>query len=154
MNAESRILSNKALLALIGRRIPAIYDLIPRHRIRDRMGEPHPIPWLVAGMAIGRLALQSAHAAQRGGGKAGVAMDYLDDWCPVGKPFPFPIRFPLDDILGDDPPRPEEADMRDLHRGVALGLAAASLGIKDQALQEVIDQGIQRSIGVLAKPIG
>ena len=138
MNAESRILSNKALLALIGRRIPAIYDLIPRHRIRDRMGEPHPIPWLVAGMAMGRLALQSAHAAQRGG----------------GKPIPFPIRFPIDDILGDDPPRPEEADMRDLHLGVALGLAAASLGVKDPALQEVIDQGIQRSIGVLARPVG
>lgn len=145
---SSRLIDNKALLALIGRRIPAIFDVIPRHNWA--MGGPYPIPWIAAGALLGQLALQSAHAAQRVGGKPQVALDYLDEWCPVGKPIPWPIPGPWGDG-GDRPPRPEEIHLEDLHLGVAIGLATAAAKLQDKALIEIVDQGIARSLDALGQ---
>lgn len=147
MNTSPKLLDNKMLLALIGRRIPAIFDVIPR---RDwAKSEPQPIPWIVVGAELGRLALQSAHAAQRAGGKPQVALDYLDDWCPVGKTAHIPWWLLKDYYHGDPPPRPEEINMQDLHLGVVMGLTTAATKLQDKALLEVVNQGIERSLGAM-----
>ena len=151
MSTTSKVLDNKFLLALIGRRIPAIYDVYPR---RDwAMGEPHPIPWIAAGAELGRLVVQSALAAQRAGGKPLVALDYLDGWCPLGKPTKLPIPWPSPWGGDDPPPRPEETESLDLYLGLAIGLATAGALVQDKGLIEVVDKAIARSLDAIGSTI-
>ena len=151
MVASAQAVSHRTLLALIGKRLPQIFDLIPHGGQAEWVkGQPIPIPWILVGASLGRLAAQSAAAAQRSGGKPAVLMDYLDDWCPVGKPFPVPWRIPFDLGGGEDPPRPEERHQLDLHLGVLLGLAEAGSRLSDKAVSAGIDEGIGRSLGAIA----
>lgn len=149
MTNETKLLDNKVLLALIGRRIPGVFDVIPRHDWA--MGEPRPIPWIAVGADLGRLALQSAHAAQRSGGKTHLGLAYLDDWCPTGRTANIPWALLKDYGHGDPPPRPEEMNLQDLHLGVAIGLATAAHKMQDKSLLEMVDQGVARSLDAIAQ---
>ena len=147
MSTSPKFLDNKMLLAVIGRRIPALLDVIPRHDWAG--GEPRPIPWIAVGAELGRLALQSARAAQRAGGKTQLALDYLDEWCLTGKMANIPWALLKDYAHGDPPPRPEEINIQDLHLGVAIGLATAANKLQDKGLLEVVDQGVERSLDAI-----
>lgn len=85
---------DRRLLAIIGRRLPAIYDVIPRgpqrHFWQSRFSEvalnpqplpPHPPEEL--GAAVAAEVIQLAWLADRMGNSRGLAFTDLDDWCPT-----------------------------------------------------------------------
>ena len=101
---------NRKLLAIIGRRLPASFDVIPHgpllHRVAlnpqplppgdrvalnpqplppgDRVALNHqPLPPAVLGAAIANEFARTAWLAERFG-LIGVALKDLDDWCPTG----------------------------------------------------------------------
>jgi hypothetical protein len=149
MKTPSKLLDNKMLLAMIGKRIPAVFDVIPQHGLVR--GKPDPVPWIAVGADLARLALQSAIAAKRAGGNMHVAMDILEEWCPTGKTPNLPWGLLKDYFHGEPPPRPEEINIQDLNLGLALGLAAASAKLHDMSVIDVANQGIERSLSALGQ---
>ena len=98
---------SKKLLAIIGKRIPAIYDVIPRGpqgRLAQIALNPQPLPPHELGAAIADEFVRSAWSAERGGLDSKALMSDLDDWCPTRPkipklppwwpPIPEPSRIP------------------------------------------------------------
>jgi hypothetical protein len=78
------------LLAIIGRRFPAIYDVIPRgplSRFLEVALNPQPLPPEPPphelGAALAAEFIRTAWLADRFGLDLGRVSDDLDDWCPT-----------------------------------------------------------------------
>src|SRR4051812_11790338 len=83
---SNNITLNAKLLAIIGRRIPAIYDVIP-HGPQGRLAavalNPQPLPPHELGAAVAAEFIHAVWLADRSGQDAGRVFDDLDDWCPT-----------------------------------------------------------------------
>jgi len=154
---------NSRLLAIIGRRLPAIYDaVIPRY-------SPQPEPWnarLAAvalnpqplppgpppdrlGAAVAAEFLHTAWLAERFGQDQARLFADLDDWCPTRpKKLKLPPWWPP---VPDPEPHPDW--FVDFHLGFAARLAVVSL--ESNRMGESIDKAIERSMAAIesaAKP--
>ncbi|TIT72866.1 MAG: hypothetical protein E5W56_20050, partial [Mesorhizobium sp.] len=82
---------NKKLLAIIGKRIPAIYDVIP-HGPQGGLARvalnPQPLPPHELGAAVADEFVRSAWVAERGGLDMKAVLSDLDDWCPTRPKIP------------------------------------------------------------------
>ena len=79
---------DRRLLAILGRRLPAIYDVIPRgplSRFSEVALNPQPLPPHELGAAIAAEFVHTAWLADRFGLDLGPAFDDLDDWCPTDR---------------------------------------------------------------------
>ncbi len=139
---------DRRLLAIIGRRIPAIYDVIPRGPLSRMSGylevalNPQPLPPHELGAAIAAEFLRTAWFTDRFGSDMGVAFEELDDWCPtVPKKLKFPPWWPP---VPDPDPRPNW--FVDFHLGFAARLAMAAGDFTDTRLGEVLNKAIARSV--------
>ena len=78
---------DRRLLAIIGRRLPAIYDVIPRgplSRFSRVALNPQPLPPHELGAAIAAEFVHTAWLADRFG-RSGARVRDLDDWCPTAE---------------------------------------------------------------------
>jgi hypothetical protein len=145
---------NRRLLAIIGRRLPAIYDVIPRGPLsrlsQDRFSEvalnPQPLPPQELGAAIAAELVHTAWLADRFGLDPGLALEDLDNWCPVGenklKP---PLWWPW---IPEPVPHPEW--FIDFHLGFATRLAVAAVEFEGTRLGESFDKAIERSVAAIS----
>jgi len=136
---------SRQLLAIIGKRLPAIYDVIP-HGPQGRFSEvalnPQPLPPLQLGAAVAAEFVHTAWFAERFGLDMGVAFQDLDDWCPtVPKKLKLPPWWPP--IPEPDPP-PEW--FIDFHLGFAARLAVLWVEFEGTRLGESFDKAIERSL--------
>jgi hypothetical protein len=136
---------DRRLLAIIGRRFPAIYDVIPRGpqgRLSQVALNPQPLPPHELGAAI---AAEFAHAvwlADRLGLDVGRVFDDLDDWCPTGRrKLKLPPWWPP---IPEPEPHPEW--LTALHLGFAARLAAVSAELESTRLGESLNKAIDRSL--------
>lgn len=141
---------NRRLLAIIGRRLPAIYDVIPRgpqgRFLQNRFSEvalnPQPLPPQELGAAIAAEFIHAAWLADRFGLDQGIAFNDLDDWCPTR-----PKKLKLPPWW---PPIPEPDPQPDwfihFHLGFAARLAVASVDSQNTRLGESFDKAVDRSI--------
>ncbi|MDX8524807.1 hypothetical protein RFM68_09825 [Mesorhizobium sp. MSK_1335] len=134
---------NKKLLAIIGKRFPAIYDVIPRGPqgglVRVALN-PQPLPPHELGAAVADEFVRYAWVAERGGLDMKALLSDLDDWCPTRPKIPkFP---PWWGPFPEPEPRPEW--FVDYHLGFAARLSAvATEGTRlDGALDQVIDRSL------------
>jgi hypothetical protein len=144
---------NRRLLAIIGRRIPAFYDVIPRgpqqRFLQNRFSEvalnPQPLPPEppeALGAAIAAEVIHVAWLADRLGVGRGVAFDDLDDWCPtVPKKLKLPPWWPP---VPEPEPHPEW--LINFHLGFAARLAVAAIEFDGTPLAESLTKAIDRSI--------
>jgi hypothetical protein len=142
---------SRRLLAILGRRFPAIYDVIPRGpqsllrqgRLAEVALNPQPLPPHELGAAI---AAEFAHAiwlADRLGLDAGRVFEDLDDWCPT-RPRPKIKLPPWWPPIPDPEPHPEW--LLDLHLGFAARLAAVVGDFEGTRLGESLNKAIDRSV--------
>lgn len=146
---------SRQLLAIIGQRLPAIYDVIPRgpiggfspFRFSEAALNPQPLPPVDLGAAIASEFVHTAWLADRFGLDHGIAFKELDEWCPTsGSKFKAPPFF--SGPSPDPEPRPEW--LRDYHVGFAARLASVSDRLEENSrLRETIDSAIQRSLKVI-----
>jgi len=153
MNLDQR------LLALIGRRLPAIYDVIPRGPqamagLQDRLAavalNPQPLPPGPPEHLGAALAQEFAHMAwtadRLGLNWKTVAQD-LDDWCPTQ---PRRIKLPI----GWPPipePEPHPNWLAELHLGFAAKLAAISADHPGGSLAATLDRAVSRSVDAISQ---
>lgn len=138
---------SKQLLAFIGRRIPAIYDVIPRGPLRvvhvagatalARRGEevelnPQPLPPLEAGALAATEILRLGWFAEQLGVKAGRLADWDGDLCPKWPKWP-----KLPPHVGPVPdPEPHPEWLLEYHLGLVTTLAVAAETFGKSALGE------------------
>jgi hypothetical protein len=139
---------SRRLLAIIGRRIPAIYDVIPRGP-QDRLAavalNPQPLPPHELGAAIAAEFAHNAWLADRFGLDMGLAFQDLDDWCPTGRQkLKLPPWWPP---IPEPEPHPEW--LIDFHLGFAARLAAVSAEFENSRLGESLGKAIERSLEVV-----
>ena len=82
---------NKKLLAIIGKRFPAIYDVIPRGPqggLARVALNPQPLPPHELGAAVAEEFVRCAWVAERGGLDMKALLSDLDDWCPTRPKIP------------------------------------------------------------------
>ncbi|RWK11846.1 MAG: hypothetical protein EOR43_05830 [Mesorhizobium sp.] len=134
---------NKKLLAIIGKRIPAIYDVIP-HGPQGGLARvalnPQPLPPHELGAAVADEFVRSAWVAERGGLDMKAVLSDLDDWCPTRPKIP-----KLPPWWGPLPPEPEPHPewFVDYHLGFAARLSAIATGTRlDKTLDQVIDRSL------------
>jgi hypothetical protein len=140
---------NRKLLAIIGRRLPAIYDVIPRgpisHFSQGKLSEaglnPQPLPPHELGAAIAAEFVHAAWLADRFGFDLGIVLKDLDDWCPTIPKMP---KLPWWPPIPEPEPHPEW--FLDFHLGFAARLASVSVEFESSRLRESIDKAIERSI--------
>ena len=139
---------DRRLLAIIGRRLPAIYDVIPRgplgrfSRISEVALNPQPLPPHELGAAIAAEFVHTAWLADRFGLDLGRAFEDLDDWCPTRpKKLKLPPWWPP---IPEPEPHPEW--LSDLHLGFAARLAAISAEFEGTRLGESFNRAIERSL--------
>jgi len=141
---------NRRLLAIIGRRLPAIYDVIPRGPLsrfsQGRFSEvalnPQPLPPQELGAAIAAEFVHTSWLADRFGLDPGLAFDDLDNWCPVGrKKLKLPLWWPP---IPEPEPHPEW--FIDFHLGFATRLAVVAIEFEGTRLGESFDKAIERSL--------
>ena len=141
---------DRRLLAIIGRRIPAIYDVIPRGPLsslsRVRFSEvalnPQPLPPHELGAAIAGEFVHTAWLADRFGLDLGLAFNDLDDWCPTApKKLKLPPWWPP---IPEPDPHPEW--LIDFHLGFAARLAVVSVDFEGTRLGEALNKAIERSV--------
>lgn len=141
---------SRRLLAIIGRRIPAIYDVIPRGPLsqlsQSRLSavalNPQPLPPHELGAAIAGEFVHTAWLADRFGLDLGVAFNDLDDWCPTGpKKLKLPPWWPP---IPEPDPHPEW--LIDFHLGFAARLAGVSAELEGTRLGEALNKAIERSV--------
>ncbi len=119
---------SKNLLAVIGRRLPAIYDVIPRGP-QGQIGavalNPQPLPPPhELGATLASEFIHTAWLAQRFGQNPNMVADDLEDWCGT-KP-----RMPK--IPWWWPPIPDPEPHPDWHVNFQLGFAARLAVLADQ----------------------
>jgi hypothetical protein len=141
---------DRRLLAIIGRRSPVIYDIIPRGPLSRVSGvalNPQPLPPHELGGAIAAEFVNTAWHADRFGADLGPVSDELDDWCPtrpkVPKLPPWWGWVPVPD------PDPHPNWFIDFHLGFAARLAAVSVEFEGTRLGESLDQAIERSLDAI-----
>lgn len=141
---------NRQLLAIIGKRFPAVYDVIPRgpfsQVLSGRLAEvalnPQPLPPHELGAAVGSEFIRTAWLADRFGLDAGLAFEDLDDWCPTR---PKKLVFPP--TWGPTPqPEPHPNWFTEFHLGFAARLAVVSEQSRSTQLQATLDKAIDRSL--------
>jgi hypothetical protein len=157
------------LLALVGRRFPAIYDVIPRagqlvesgrvgstgvevelnpQPIPPGFGDlvmlnPQPLPPRVLGALVAADLLQLSWTAGKLGQSVGPIADWEDDPCPT---WPKPPKLPPH--LGPPPPDPGPDWLVDYHLGLACTLAAAHASVRDSG---VVQDALGRSVQALSE---
>lgn len=138
------------LLAIIGRRFPAIFDIIPRgpqgQFLQSNFSEvalnPQPLPPHELGAAIASEFVHTVWLAERFGLDRGLAFDDLDDWCPtVPKKLKLPPWWPP---IPEPEPHPDW--LVDFHLGFAARLAVVTVGFEGTSLGESFDKAIERSL--------
>jgi len=144
---------SRQLLAILGRRFPAIYDVIPRGP-QDLLAQvalnPQPLPPHELGSAIAAEFVKLAWSSDRFGADLGAVFDELDDWCPtVPKRLKFPPWWPP---VPEPEPHPEW--FADFHLGFASRLAAIAPQFEETRLGKVFDRAIDRSVESLESAIG
>ena len=138
---------DRRLLAILGQRLPAIYDIIPRgplSRLSEIPLNPQPLPPHELGAAIAAEFVHTAWLADRFGVDLGPVSDELDDWCPLRPKWP-----KLPPWLGWPPipePEPHPNWFIDYHLGFAARLAAVSVDFEGTRLGEALDNAIDRSL--------
>lgn len=139
---------NRKLLAIIGRRFPAIFDVIPRgplSRSSQVALNPQPLPPHELGAAMAAEFAHTAWLAERYGVDPRLALKDLDDWCPTR-----PKRIKLPPWWPPIPePEPQPDWHTDLHLGFAARLAAVSGEFDGTRLGESFDKAIERSLGAI-----
>ncbi|ESY64747.1 hypothetical protein NKI77_25675 [Mesorhizobium opportunistum] len=139
---------NKKLLAIIGRRIPAIYDVIPRGpqgRLAQIALNPQPLPPHELGAAIADEFVRHAWIAERGGQDMKGVLSDLDDWCPT--PPKLPKLPPWWGPFPEPEPRPEW--FVDYHLGFAARLSVIEGQSAGSRLDKTLNQGIDRSLSAI-----
>jgi hypothetical protein len=138
---------DRQLLAILGRRRPAIYDIIPRgplSPVSEVALNPQPLPPHELGAAIAAEFVNTAWHADRFGLDQGPVFDDLDDWCPTRPKWPkLPPWWgwvPVPD------PDPHPNWFIDFHLGFAARLAAVSVEVEGTGLGESFDKAIERSL--------
>ncbi|MBS0496024.1 MAG: hypothetical protein JSR51_00015 [Proteobacteria bacterium] len=142
---------DRRLLSIIGRRFPAIYDVIPRgpqavfvNRLSEVALNPQPLPPHELGAAIASEFIQAAWLANRIGSDQGTIFADLDDWCPTRPKIPkFPPWWPP---IPEPEPDPHPEWMIDFHLGFAARIAAVSSGFEGTRLGELLNKAIDRSL--------
>jgi hypothetical protein len=139
---------NKKLLAIIGKRFPAIYDVIPRGPqsglVRVALN-PQPLPPHELGAAVAEEFVRCAWVAERGGLDMKALLSDLDDWCPTRPKIPkFP---PWWGPFPEPEPRPEW--FVDYHLGFAARLSAVVGESMGKRLGETLNQAIDRSLAAI-----
>lgn len=136
---------DRETLTIIGKRWPAIYDLIPRgplSRLSEVALNPQPLPPHELGAAIAAEFIRNIWLADRNGFDIGLAFNDLDDWCPtVPKGLKLPPWWPPVPV-----PEPHPEWFVDFHLGFAARLAVVSVEFKGTRLGESFDKAIERSI--------
>ena len=139
---------NKKLLAIIGKRIPAIYDVIPRGpqaRFAQVALNPQPLPPHELGAAIADEFVRGAWSAERGGLDMKALMSDLDDWCPTRPKIPkLPPWWPP---IPEPEPRPDW--FVDYHLGFAARLSVIAAASADTRLDKTLNQAIDRSLSAM-----
>lgn len=129
-------------LALIGRRLPAVFDVIPRDPFAVALN-PQPVPPREIGAALASEYLRMLSLQERLGIDPARANGDLDDWCPTPPRLPrFPLWWPPLPI-----PDPQPDWTSDLHLGFAARLAATPL--TGSALSKHVDAAIERSVRII-----
>jgi hypothetical protein len=136
------MLIDRRLLAILGRRTPAIYDVIPRGPLSKVALNPQPLPPHEVGAAIAAEFVQSAWLGERFGLDPSLAFNVLDDWCPTA-PRP-PKRPPWWPPISD--PELRRDSFIDFHLGFAARLSFISTEHVGTRLGELINRAIERSI--------
>jgi hypothetical protein len=138
---------NRQLLAILGRRFPTIYDVIPRgprSRISEVALNPQPLPPHELGAAIAAEFIHTTWLADRFGLDLGRAFNDLDDWCPtVPKPLKRPPWWPWPPI---PEPEPHPDWLVDFHLGFAARIASVSVEFEGTRIGESFGKAIERSI--------
>lgn len=144
---------NRRLLALIGRRFPAVYDVIPRgpQGLLSRVAlNPQPLPPHELGAALANEFVHAAWTAERLGLDPALAMQDLDDWCPTR-----PRKLKLPPWWPPPPdPDPHPDWFAAFHLGFAARLAVATDGLTGTKMAAVLDQALERSVSALEGAIG
>jgi hypothetical protein len=139
---------DRRLLAIIGQRLPAIFDIIPRgpqSRLLQVALNPQPLPPHELGAAIAAEFAHTVWLTERLGLDLGLAFDDLDDWCPtVPKKLKFPPWWPP---IPEPDPHPNW--LIDFHLGFAARLATVSVGLGGTGISEAFDKAIERSIATI-----
>ncbi|QOL47928.1 hypothetical protein [Massilia litorea] len=138
---------DRRILAILGARLPAIFDLIPRGPLSLAALNAQLLPAHELGAAIAAEFAHTAWQADRFGLDPAIAFMDLDDWCPTR---PRPPRLPPwwgpHRGLGPHPEPWSQESHADFHIGFASRLAWASSQIDSPALRESFDKAIERSI--------
>ena len=140
---------DRRLLAIIGRRLPAIYDVIPRgplgrvSRFSEVALNPQPLPPHELGAGIAAEFVHAVWLADRFGLDPGRAFEDLDDWCPTR-----PKKLKLPPWWGPPVPEPEPHPewLIDFHLGFAARLAVISEEFEGTRLGESLNKAIERSM--------
>jgi hypothetical protein len=144
---------HRRLLAIIGRRLPAIYDVIPRgplSRFSAVALNPQPLPPHELGAAVAAEFVHTAWLADRFGLDLGRAFNDLDDWCPtVPRRLKLPPWWPP---IPDPEPHPDW--FMDFHLGFAGRLAVISDEFEGTRLGESFAKAIERSLASIESAIG
>ncbi|TPN86484.1 hypothetical protein FJ987_06290 [Mesorhizobium sp. CU2] len=140
---------NKKLLAIIGKRIPAIYDVIPRGPqglLAQVALNPQPLPPHELGAAVADEFVRSAWLAERGGFDMKALSSDLDDWCPTRPKIP-----KLPPWWGPFPPEPEPRPdwFVDFHLGFASRLSVIGAKSAGKNLDATLNQAIDRSLAAI-----
>jgi hypothetical protein len=136
------MLIDRRLLAILGRRTPAIYDIIPRGPLSKVALNPQPLPPHEVGAAVAAEFVQTAWLSDRSGQDPTAALNVLDDWCPT--PPKRPKRPPWWPPIPD--PEPLRDSLIDYHLGFAARLAFVSSEHAGTRLGELINRAIERSL--------
>ncbi|RUU11064.1 hypothetical protein EOD23_11545 [Mesorhizobium sp. USDA-HM6] len=139
---------NKKLLAIIGKRFPAIYDVIPHGPQGQLMRvalNPQPLPPHELGAAVADEFVRYAWVAERGGLDMKALLSDLDDWCPTRPKIP-----KLPPWWGPFPePEPHPEWFVDYHLGFAARLSVVAIGSTGTRLDETLDKVIDRSLAAI-----
>ena len=144
---------NRRLLALIGRRFPAIYDVIPRGplgRLSLVALNPQPLPPHELGAAVASEFIHAAWMAERLGLDPALAMRDLDDWCPTRpRKLKLPPWWPP---VPDPDPQPDW--FADFHLGFAARIAVALGDLEGTHMAASLDQALERSVAAIESANG
>ena len=144
---------SRQLLLILGRRQPAIFDLIPRGPLQfgsEVSLNPQPLPPHELGAAVAAEFVHTSFLAERFGQDLGAAFNDLDDWCPT-----VPKRFHLPPWWPPIPePKPHTDWFVDFHLGFASRLAVVAGHYEGTRLGESFNKAIDRSVESIETAIG